>query len=85
MRSTTVVVVWGYSDAPVSNFFREAPDAGLSAQHFAVRCGLEVRHEPFWVKEITLPLGVSAALQRVWQEAQNDPAVAGWQELADRY
>lgn len=79
--ATSVIVVWGYSETPASGFFREAPDAGPTTWRLAVRCGFEERHEPFWIKEITLPLAVPEALQRVWQEAQNDPTVAGWQEL----
>jgi hypothetical protein len=76
----TLIIVWGY-DEPQSAFFRDAPNARLAGQRLADRLGLEGKPEPNWVKEITLALPVREALQRVWEAAQNDSTVAGWQEF----
>jgi hypothetical protein len=76
----TLIIVWGYDELQ-SAFFRDAPDARPAGIRFADRLGLEGKHEPNWVKEITLGLSVHEALQRVWEEAQTDSTVAGWQEF----
>jgi hypothetical protein len=76
----TRIIIWG-DDEPQNAFFREAPIAGPAGHRFADRLGLESKHEPNWVKEIVLALPVRETLQRVWEEAQNDATVAGWQEF----